>query len=67
VTPNAGSGLTQTFSAVYSDPNGASDLATVRLLFNTTVSGVNACDIHYSPAANLLYLYNDAGTATLPG
>jgi hypothetical protein len=33
VTPNSGSGASQTFSAVYSDPNGAGDLATVRLLF----------------------------------
>ena len=60
VTPNAGSGLTQAFSAVYSDPNGAGDLATVRLLFNSTVNGAHACYVQYSPAANLLYLENDA-------
>jgi hypothetical protein len=67
VTPNAGSGLSQTFSAVYSDPNGAADLATVRLLFNSGVSGAHGCYVTYYPATNLLYLENDGGNAALAG
>ena len=67
VTPNSGSGASQTFSAVYSDPNGAADLATVRLLFNSAVSGAHGCYVTYYPATNLLYLENDGGTGTLPG
>ena len=62
VTPNAGSNAAQTFSAVYADPNGAADLATVRLLFNSAVSGSHACYVIYYPATNLLYLENDGGT-----
>jgi hypothetical protein len=67
VTPNSGSGTAQTFSAVYRDPNGAADLATVRLLFNGAVSGSHACYVLYYPATNLMYLENDGGTAQLAG
>ena len=67
VTPNAGSGAAQTFTAVYSDPNGAADLATVRLLFNSGVSGAHGCYVTYYPATNLLYLENDGGNAALAG
>jgi len=63
LSPASGTGLTQTFTAVYSDPNGLSDLGTAKLLFNTAISGVNACDIYYSAGTNALYLYNNAGQA----
>ena len=67
VTPNSGSGVSQVFTAVYSDPHGASILNAAYVLFNTSVSGVNACYVEYYPTTNLLYLKNDAGTALSTG
>jgi hypothetical protein len=67
LAPNSGSGTSQTFTAVYSDPNGAADLATVALLFNTTVSTAHGCFVIYTPATKLLYLENDDGTGFMPG
>jgi hypothetical protein len=71
VTPNAGLASSQTFTAVYSDLNGAADLAAVSILFNVGVSAANACYVAYYPAQNALYLVNDAGThfltPTAPG
>jgi DNA-binding beta-propeller fold protein YncE len=64
VSPNAGTGLTQTFTGVYSDPNGIGDLNNVRILFNTSVTGVNACYALYYPATNALYLENNADNGT---
>jgi sugar lactone lactonase YvrE len=67
VTPNSGAGATQTFAAVYSDPNGTADLATARMLFNTSISAAGACYVYYYPVSNLLYLENDSGTAASAG
>ena len=64
VTPNSGTGITQTFSLVYSDPNGVSDLKNTRVLFNASVSAGSACYVTYSPATNQMFLYTDAGTST---
>jgi len=64
VTPNRASGLTNTFVLPYSDLNGASDLAIVGVIFNSSASAANSCEVLYSPAANLLYLLNDAGTGS---
>ncbi len=63
LSPNSGTGTAVTFKAVYSDPNGASDLSEVLLLVNSSVS--NACYVKYQPRMNLLYLANNAGTAWL--
>ena len=66
VTPNSGSGLgPQTFSFVYSDPNGFGYLNEVMALFSPTGGFPNACYFLYIPAANSLYLFNDAGTSWL--
>jgi trimeric autotransporter adhesin len=67
-SPNTGFGTSVTFQAVYSDPNGASDLNTVLLQLDTSEGAPNACYVYYQPLANLLYLSNNAGTAWLtPG
>jgi hypothetical protein len=66
VSPNSGSGLTQTFTSVYSDPNGAGDLGNVRILVSAS-TGVNACYVFYYPGSNLLYLENNAGTGLSAG
>ena len=57
--------MTQTFAAVYSDPSGTSNLNNVRILFNTAVSGVNACYAFYYPASNALYLENNSDNGTV--
>jgi ELWxxDGT repeat protein len=71
LSPTSGTGLTQTFTTVYSDPNGTSDLNEVLVLFNTSVSLANSCTVAYTPASNKMYLYNNAGTglsaAVVPG
>jgi hypothetical protein len=66
LSPNAGTGTSQTFKAVYSDPKGASDLNELLLQVNTRQSSANACYVYYQPQTNLLYLYN-AGTWMTPG
>ena len=60
ISPNSGSGPTQVFSAIFTDPNGATDLNNVQILFNTTASGANACYVML--LNNHLYLQNDAWT-----
>jgi hypothetical protein len=71
LSPNSGTGVTKTFTMVYSDPNGVSDLKQTRLLFNTSATFSAACFVTYSPGTNQLFLYNDAGTgasaAVTPG
>ncbi len=66
VTPNAGSGVSQTFSYLISDQQGAADVAQVRMEISTALSGAaNSCYTRYDVAPNALYLYNDAATAWL--
>jgi hypothetical protein len=64
--PTSGSGATETFTAVYSDPNGVPDLTGVGMIFNTSLSAASACAVIYAPNTNLMYLYDNAGTALLP-
>jgi Bacterial Ig-like domain (group 3)/FG-GAP-like repeat len=66
LSPSAGAGSLVTFSAVYSDPNGAADLNEILLQINATQSGVNACYIYYQPQGNHLYLANNAGAWITP-
>jgi len=67
VSPSAGSALSQVFTAVYSDPTGASNISSAFVLFNTSVSSAGACYVQYYPSSNLLYLKNDAGTGLSSG
>ena len=64
-TPNPASGPSNIFALTYSDPNGVSDLNIVKAIFGSSLSAANSCTILYSPAANLIYLLNDAGTGSL--
>ena len=63
VTPNSGSGVSQTFSFQFSDSLGASDLTTVSVLLNSGTSTANACSVTYTLTANTLMLLTDAGAA----
>lgn len=60
VTPNAGSGPSQTFSVLLTDTNGNADIASALLLVNNTLNGQNACFISYNRAANAFYLFRDS-------
>ncbi|MFL6436211.1 MAG: PKD domain-containing protein [Terriglobales bacterium] len=60
VTPNSGTGNTQTFSFRYSDTNGSSFINLAEQIFNTGASYSNACTTIYVVASNALYLINDA-------
>jgi hypothetical protein len=63
VTPSSGSGATQTFSFVYSDTNGASDLGIVQVVVNASLSGYQGCYISVDPVHKTLLLLNDGATA----
>jgi hypothetical protein len=62
VTPSSGSGLTQTFAFIYSDPYGYTDLNWVQLNFQTQLVAQNACYAQYTISTNTIQLINDAGT-----
>jgi hypothetical protein len=66
LSPTSGGGTLATFTAVYSDSNGTSDLNVVHLLVNTTVGNGNACYLLYQPQGSHLYLANDAGDWIAP-
>jgi hypothetical protein len=63
VTPNSGTGASQTFSFQFSDSAGVPDLTTVSILVNSGISTTNACLVVYNRAANTLALWTDAGAA----
>jgi hypothetical protein len=59
VTPFAGNSLRQTFTFVYSAPNGFSDLTDVRVLFAPGTDGHDACYVRYDPVYDTLALVDD--------
>jgi hypothetical protein len=63
VTPSTGTGSSQIFTAVYSDPGGAAQLLGRGLLINSSVNGVASCLVNVDPTGT--YLMNDANTALL--
>jgi hypothetical protein len=65
VTPNSGSGLTQTFSFLVSDYTGASNLTQVWMDFATSLGVDPGCFPRYDAGPNGLYLLNDAHTIWL--
>ncbi|MCX6631395.1 MAG: SBBP repeat-containing protein [Candidatus Solibacter sp.] len=64
VNPASGSGAAQTFTFTFSDPDGAQDIDWFQVLIAPVSSGP-VCNLHYSRAANTLWLYNDSYTAAL--
>jgi hypothetical protein len=61
VSPNAGTGLSQTFTAIYSDANGATDIVGAYFLFHSQIRPDGGCFVYYNRAANTVQLANDAG------
>jgi hypothetical protein len=62
LSPNSGTGLSQTFTAVTKDGSGATNIPFVQLVMNAGLSGYNGCFIHYDRASNVFFLLNNAGT-----
>jgi hypothetical protein len=62
VTPSSGAGSSQTFSFVYSDPYGYTDINWVQMHVQTTLVADHACYVQYTRANNNVQLLNDAGT-----
>ena len=65
VTPNSGTGQSQTFQFQYSDFNGIQDLRSVWAWFTPSFgsSGANSCMFYYDRGVNQLNLLNDGGNA----
>ncbi|MGH9659476.1 MAG: SBBP repeat-containing protein, partial [Bryobacteraceae bacterium] len=62
VTPASGGGLSQTFTLLYSDGNGFTDIARTNVIISSTITGVNSCYIEYFRATNLVQLATNDGT-----
>ena len=65
-SPSSGRGATQSFTAVFADPDGAGDLRWVELLFNSGLSAPRACYAQFDAATNSLWLLADDATGWLP-
>jgi hypothetical protein len=61
VTPNAGSGLSQTFSFLYSDASGYTDLRLLAAMINSSLNAANACYLQYDVVNNSLALMDNSG------
>src|SRR6185295_9413863 len=65
-TPTNATALSQTFTVTARDPVGYADIGVVYFLVNTSPTvPQNSCHGYYNPAANALYLYNDALTVVM--
>ena len=62
VTPGSGSGVTQVFSASYSDAQGYRDIDEAFFMVAANATGVGGCFAMWIQAGNLFYLGNDSAT-----
>ena len=65
VTPGSGSGGSQTFALLFTDPKGASSISSVSAIIGASAAAVSTCYVYFTPASNAVYLANDAGSAWL--
>lgn len=63
VAPAAGSGASQSFTFLFADPKGASDLAWMRVLIHSQQTAAGGCYVAVERATSVVYLANDAGTS----
>ncbi len=61
VTPNTGSGTSQTFAFLYTDPNGAADIVSTQMDISATLVVSGACYFYYVRGTNAIYLASDTG------
>jgi len=59
VSPNTGTGTSQTFTFQYSSPSGWNTLVNTDALFNSSLSGTNACLVLYDAPGRKIFLYSD--------
>jgi hypothetical protein len=59
--PTSGSGMSQTFTFVYNDVNGASDLSSAQVIINATNSTTGSCYVWVTPGLNTIWLASDTG------
>jgi len=64
VSPASGTGVSQTFTAVYSDSVIAGNLTNVYLLIGTSTSIAGACYVTYTTSTNTVSLESDNGLST---
>ncbi|HZU29428.1 MAG TPA: FG-GAP-like repeat-containing protein, partial [Bryobacteraceae bacterium] len=57
--PAGGGGMSGQFQFQFSDGNGAADIARTWMVFNATLSPLNACQLTYIASVNRLYLMSD--------
>jgi hypothetical protein len=65
VLPAWGNGAVQTFTFTFTDYSGGTDISWTQMIFNSSLSGIGACYIHYSRVANQFWLYNDGATVLI--
>ncbi len=65
VSPSSGSGISQTFSFVFTDPLGYQDMVWQQIIINSGLTAAGGCYIYYSPSSNQIYLGNNSGSGTL--
>lgn len=63
VSPTSGAGSAQTFSFVYSDPGGATNLTRGLFLISSALNAAGACYAEYNRLTGNVGLVNDAGNA----
>jgi hypothetical protein len=61
VSPAAGEGKAQAFTATYSHPAGAKNVISALLLVEKGITGINACFLEYNSATEMVNLMSDAG------
>ena len=59
VSPSGGGGLSQAFTFVFSDSQGATNLASAEMLFGVSPSAANSCLIVYDPNQGTIALQSD--------
>lgn len=62
LTPNSGSGASQTFSFAMYDSKGYATIANAQIVIGGSLAAANTCFIYFNRPSNNLYLANDAGT-----
>jgi hypothetical protein len=65
VTPSSGTGSSQVFSFLFTDPKGYTAIGSASVIVNGTLAAANGCYLYYARASNTIYLANDAATAWL--
>jgi uncharacterized protein (TIGR03437 family) len=63
LSPFTGTGTSQTFTTVFSDAEGWTNISNVYLLVRDSVTAPNSCYVRYNRSQNALSLMNDAGVA----